>query len=70
MDDAAAWVTTAYESGDSIQCEYHVLFSSSHQVPVLYFRASTLGMVLPHAEYGAGEGFKDNLTCHRISTVV
>ncbi|XP_077900731.1 ubiquitin-like-conjugating enzyme ATG10 isoform X8 [Ictidomys tridecemlineatus] len=40
LDDAEATETAA--ASEVIKYEYHVLYSSSYQVPVLYFRASFL----------------------------
>ncbi|MCJ8742385.1 hypothetical protein PDJAM_G00081450 [Pangasius djambal] len=42
LDDEAAGAYTVCESQALMHYEYHVLYSFSHQVPVLYFRASTL----------------------------
>ncbi|KAF5887073.1 ubiquitin-like-conjugating enzyme ATG10 isoform X1, partial [Clarias magur] len=42
MDDEPAGAYTIGASQVLMQYEYHVLYSLSHQVPVLYFRASTL----------------------------
>lgn len=39
---AAAWQVLRYE--------YHVLYSRSFRVPVLYFRASFLGKTVPGAQ--------------------
>lgn len=32
-----------------VRYEYHVLYSSSYQVPVLYFRACFLGKAIAHS---------------------
>ncbi|XP_062870368.1 ubiquitin-like-conjugating enzyme ATG10 [Trichomycterus rosablanca] len=42
LDDEAAEVHTLCDDQIIMHYEYHVLYSCSYQVPVLYFRASTL----------------------------
>ncbi|XP_026799809.3 ubiquitin-like-conjugating enzyme ATG10 isoform X2 [Pangasianodon hypophthalmus] len=42
LDDEAAGGYSVCESQVLMHYEYHVLYSFSHQVPILYFRASTL----------------------------
>lgn len=41
--DEAVGEPTAAEGQAAVRYEYHVLYSCSYQIPVLYFRASTLG---------------------------
>ncbi|XP_060764788.1 ubiquitin-like-conjugating enzyme ATG10 isoform X3 [Neoarius graeffei] len=42
LDDEVAGAYTICESQLLMHYEYHVLYSFSHQVPILYFRATTL----------------------------
>lgn len=48
MDDSE--VTESAAASEAIKYEYHVLYSCSYQVPVLYFRASFLGKTMSKAE--------------------
>lgn len=43
VEDEAAGVQAVCESPVVLRYEYHVVYSSSYQIPVLYFRVSTLG---------------------------
>lgn len=58
MDDEAAGAYTIGASKVLMQYEYHVLYSLSHQVPVLYFRASTLGMISLYTDIFGGMGLR------------
>lgn len=48
LDDSE--VTEAAAATEVIKYEYHVLYSCSYQVPVLYFRASFLGKTMLEAK--------------------
>jgi hypothetical protein len=48
MDDSE--VTRPAAVAEVIKHEYHVLYSCSYQVPVLYFRASFLGKTMSNTE--------------------
>ncbi|XP_029429857.1 ubiquitin-like-conjugating enzyme ATG10 isoform X2 [Rhinatrema bivittatum] len=57
-------VTGVPAESDVIRCEYHVLYSSSYQAPVLYFRASFLDgrpLTLDEIWKGVHESYKDRL---------
>ncbi|CDQ82777.1 unnamed protein product [Oncorhynchus mykiss] len=43
-DGAVCCIQEESSSSSVVQYEYHILYSCSYQTPVLYFRASTLGM--------------------------
>lgn len=48
MDGSEVMESTT--ASEVIKYEYHVLYSCSYQVPVLYFRASFLGKTMSKAE--------------------